>query len=223
MGAVAAGQGSVVLLAGEAGIGKTVLLREFAAQAPVPVLWCMCDSLSTPRPLGPLRDVARELGPEVTAVLREASAQHEIFAAVLDALQFRSCALVVEDLHWADEATWTSCGSWPAAIGTLPLLLVLSYRESGGAAHPLRAVLGDLVGAPDARRLQLTPLSAGRRGRTARRAPARSATRSSSARSSPSRTRRCRRACATPWSPARRPSHRTSAGCWNCCRAQPRG
>ena len=60
----AAGRGSVVLLAGEAGIGKTVLLREFVAQAPVPVLWGMCDSLSTPRPLGPLRDVARELGPE---------------------------------------------------------------------------------------------------------------------------------------------------------------
>ncbi len=101
----AAGRGSVVLLAGEAGIGKTVLLREFAAQAPVPVLWGMCDPLSTPRPLGPLRDVAHELGPEVTAVLREASAQHEIFAAVLDALQCRSCALVVEDLHWGDEAT----------------------------------------------------------------------------------------------------------------------
>ena len=155
----AAGRGSVVLLAGEAGIGKTVLLREFAAQAPVPVLWGMCDSLSTPRPLGPLRDVARELGPEVTAVLREAGVQHEIFAAVLDALQSRACALVVEDLHWGDEATLDLVRFLARRIGTLPLLLVLSYREAVGAAHPLRAVLGDLVGAPDASRLQLTPLS----------------------------------------------------------------
>ena len=155
----AAGRGSVVLLAGEAGIGKTVLLREFAAQAPVPVLWGMCDSLSTPRPLGPLRDVARELGPEVTDVLREAGVQHEIFAAVLDALQSRACALVVEDLHWGDEATLDLVRFLARRIGTLPLLLVLSYRETGGAAHPLRAVLGDLVGAPDASRLQLTPLS----------------------------------------------------------------
>lgn len=155
----AAGRGSVVLLAGEAGIGKTVLLGEFAAQAPVPVLWGMCDSLSTPRPLGPLRDVARELGPEVTAVLRQAGAQHEIFAAVLDALHDRPCALVVEDLHWGDEATLDLVRFLARRIGTLPLLLVLSYREAVGAAHPLRAVLGDLVGAPDARRLQLTPLS----------------------------------------------------------------
>ena len=81
----------------------------------MPVLWAVCDSLSTPRPSGPLRDVARELGPEVTAVLREAGVQHEIFAAVLDALQSRACALVVEDLHWATRRPWTSCGSWPAA------------------------------------------------------------------------------------------------------------
>ena len=78
----AAGQGSVVLLAGEAGIGKTVLLREFAAQAPVPVLWGMCDPLSTPRPLGPLRDVARELGPEVTVAACGSQPAAEVLAGL---------------------------------------------------------------------------------------------------------------------------------------------
>ena len=78
---------------------------------------------------------------------------------MLDALQSRACALVVEDLHWGDEATLDLVRFLARRIGTLPLLLVLSYREAVGAAHPLRAVLGDLVGAPDARRLQLTPLS----------------------------------------------------------------
>src|SRR3954453_24218606 len=86
----AEGRGSVVLVAGEAGIGKTVLLRAFAEQAPGPVLWGICDSLSNPLPLGPLRDGAGELGPAVTAVLREATAQHEICAAVLESLRGRS-------------------------------------------------------------------------------------------------------------------------------------
>ena len=153
------GRGSMVLVAGEAGIGKTVLLREFVEQAPVPVLWGMCDPLSTPRPLGPLRDVAGEIGTAVTAVLREAVAQHEIFAAVLEALGDRSRAFVIEDLHWGDEATLDLVRFLARRIATLPLLLVLSYRDTIGSAHPLSPVLGDLVCAPDSRRLQLTPLS----------------------------------------------------------------
>ena len=156
---VSGGGGSVVLVAGEAGIGKTVLLRTLVERAPVPVLWGMCDSLSTPRPLGPLRDVAGDLGPAVTAALHGARAQHEIFAVVLEALRERPRVLVVEDLHWADEATLDLVRFLGRRIGALPLLLVLSYRESVGPSHPLRPVLGDLVATPDARRLQLTPLS----------------------------------------------------------------
>jgi predicted ATPase len=102
-----AGNGRVVLVAGEAGIGKTVLLRAFVERMPAVArpLWGMCDSLSTHRPLGPLRDVAAELGPAVPALLGGTAAQHEIFAAVLDALRSRPRVFVVEDLHWADEAT----------------------------------------------------------------------------------------------------------------------
>jgi DNA-binding CsgD family transcriptional regulator len=153
------GRGSVVLVTGEAGIGKTALLRAFAERSPAPALWGLCDSLSTPRPLGPLRDVAVELGPGVTEVLRGATAQHEIFAAVLDSLRARPHALVVEDLHWADEATLDLVRFLARRVAALPLLLVLSYRQAVGPEHPLRLVLGDLVSAPDARRLQLAPLS----------------------------------------------------------------
>ena len=152
------GRGSVVLVAGEAGVGKTELLRALADGARLPVLSGLCDSLRTPRPLGPLRDVAAELGPAVTAALRDA-AQHEIFAAVLECLATRPRVLIVEDLHWADEATLDLVRFLARRIRALPLLLVLSYRDALGPEHPLRAVLGDLVGAPDARRLQLMPLS----------------------------------------------------------------
>ena len=155
-----AGQGSVVLVAGEAGIGKTVLLRAFVERlTKAQPLWGMCDSLSTPRPLGPLRDVAHDLGPDVVALLRGAAAQHEVFAAVLDALRARPRVFVVEDLHWADEATLDLVRFLARRIATLPLLLVVSYRDALGAGHPLSPVLGDLVSSPDARRLQLTPLS----------------------------------------------------------------
>jgi tetratricopeptide (TPR) repeat protein len=155
------GHGGLVLVAGEAGIGKTVLLRTFAAsiRATAQPLWGLCDPLTTPRPLGPLRDVAAELDAGVSALLAEGAPQHDIFAAVLDALRGRARVLIVEDLHWADQATLDLVRYLARRVHGLPLLLVLSYRDSVGAEHPLRPVLGDLVSSPDARRLQLVPLS----------------------------------------------------------------
>ena len=160
-GRAAAGHGSVVLVAGEAGIGKTVLLRALVdrVRATAPPLWGMCDSLSTPRPLGPLRDVADELGGAVPDLLRGAAAPHEVFAAVLDALRSRPRVFVVEDLHWGDGATLDLVRFVARRITGLPLLLVVSYRDALGTGHPLSPVLGDLVSTPDARRLQLAPLS----------------------------------------------------------------
>ena len=53
--------GCVALVAGEAGIGKTVLLHEFCVrQRDMRVLWGGCDDLLTPRPLAPLHDIARQ-------------------------------------------------------------------------------------------------------------------------------------------------------------------
>ena len=155
----AAGRGAVVLLVGEAGIGKTALLRAFAERVSMPVLWGMCDPLSTPRPLGPLRDVAGGLGPAVAAGLRDAAAQHEIFAAVLDALRETPRVLVVEDLHWADEATTDLVRFLARRIDALPLLMVVSCRDTVGADPALSPVVGDLVATPGVRRMQLTPLS----------------------------------------------------------------
>ncbi|MCE3552509.1 AAA family ATPase [Pseudonocardia sp. RS11V-5] len=156
----AEGGGRLVLLAGEAGIGKTVLLRALADELPrEQVLWGMCDALSTPRPLGPLRDVAHGLGPAVSGLLTDGAPPHEVFAAVLEALRARPRTLVIEDMHWADEATADLVRYLGRRISALPVLLVLSYRDGLAADHPLVPVIGDLVSLPDARRVQLAPLS----------------------------------------------------------------
>ncbi|WP_344601383.1 ATP-binding protein [Sporichthya brevicatena] len=134
-----AGDGSLVLLAGEPGIGKTVLLRAFASALREPPLWGMCDALSTPRPLGPLRDVAVDLGAPLPDLLREGAPQHEVFAAVLAALRDRPRTLIVEDLHWADEATADLVRFLARRIAGTPSLMVVSYRGRGRSGPPARA------------------------------------------------------------------------------------
>ena len=62
----ATGRGGVAIVSGEAGVGKTALLRQFRSELPrrVTVVWGSCDPLFTPRPLGPLLEPVAELGGE---------------------------------------------------------------------------------------------------------------------------------------------------------------
>ena len=150
----AAGPGRVALIGGEAGIGKTALLREFAHDA----LWGACDPLFTPRPLGPLHDMAPGLGGAVSATLACEAGRVAIFDAVLDALGRDARCLVFEDVHWADEATLDLIAWLGRRIERTRTLLLASYRDDEiGAAHPLRRVLGAL---PGAARVLLPPLTA---------------------------------------------------------------
>src|SRR5262245_58122760 len=109
LGRAAQGQGSLVLLGGEAGVGKSALVGRFVetARDTARVLIGACDPLSTPRPLGPLLDVAPALGGEVERLLREDGHRDLVFAAVLAVLgeRRRTMVFVIEDAHWADEAT----------------------------------------------------------------------------------------------------------------------
>src|SRR5712691_12809217 len=97
--------GHVALVAGEAGIGKTALVRAFCDDDSRPVLWGSCDALRTPRPLGPLRDIARMAGGELSRVMVAETPRHAMFTAFLDQLAARDTIAVVEDAHWADAAT----------------------------------------------------------------------------------------------------------------------
>ncbi|THK39183.1 LuxR family transcriptional regulator [Ensifer sp. MPMI2T] len=159
----AAGRGSTVLLEGEAGIGKTSLLREFAEHADKGwrVLWGWCEALFTPCPLGPLQDMRQSLDPGVAALLDQAAPPERLFPALLNVLQHAGDAIVLifEDVHWADNATLDLVKYLGRRISSLPAVLVLSLRSDEiGADHPLTHVLGDLPSA-SVTRIALEPLS----------------------------------------------------------------
>ena len=142
--AVAEGR-RLVILEGEAGIGKTSVLRAVVARGRRRVLWGACDALTTPRPLGPLRDMAARGAEETAARLASGAPSHEIFDAFLADLSTPTLA-VMEDLHWADEATLDLLRFIGRRIGDTPSTVFGSMRrEEVGPDHPLRTVLGDLA------------------------------------------------------------------------------
>lgn len=140
--------GALVLVAGEAGIGKTALLQAFAAaqNGALPVRWGGCDGLQTPRPLGPLHDIAAQAGGELLAALDGDADRLRVFAAFLELLSAQPSLVLVEDLHWADDATLDLLRYVGRRIGQTCSLLVGSYRSDEiGPSHPLRGVIGDLA------------------------------------------------------------------------------
>ena len=141
--------GRVVLVAGEAGIGKSALLRGFAEQhgADARFLAGACDPLLTPRALGPLHDIARQTGGRLSELLIAGGPREAVFAAFLDQLAQppQRQVVVVEDAHWADEATLDLLVFLGRRLERTPTMLLVTYRDDElGADHPLRRVLGAL-------------------------------------------------------------------------------
>jgi DNA-binding CsgD family transcriptional regulator/tetratricopeptide (TPR) repeat protein len=160
----ATGRGSVVLVLGEAGIGKTSLVQAFLAAVAgrARVLAGCCEDLLTPRALGPLRDAARAArdGP-LAAALSPSADPDRVFPAVRDELASppSPAVLVVEDAHWADGATLDVLRYLGTRMRDLPAVLLVTYRDDGLTRdHPLRGVLG-VLGSTAATRLRLTRLT----------------------------------------------------------------
>jgi DNA-binding CsgD family transcriptional regulator/tetratricopeptide (TPR) repeat protein len=146
--ATAAG-GRVVLLAGEAGIGKSAVVRRFTEGQPADTrsLLGTCDPLLTPRALGPLHDIARQTDGRLAELLDSGGPREAVFAAFLDQLAQPSGrqVVVVEDAHWADEATLDLLVFLGRRMERTRALLLVTYRDDEvGPDHPLRGVLGAL-------------------------------------------------------------------------------
>jgi ATP/maltotriose-dependent transcriptional regulator MalT len=159
----AGSQGRVVLVAGEAGVGKTALVRRFADEQAraARVVSGACDALFTPRALGPLLDIAVDAGGELADVVASDSPPHQVTGALLRELAGRRPAvLVVEDVHWADDATLDVLRLLARRVEAAAVLVVVTYRDDElPLAHPLRIVLGELARTPRIDRVAVPRLS----------------------------------------------------------------
>jgi DNA-binding CsgD family transcriptional regulator len=151
--------GRLVLVGGEAGVGKTALVRAFAERSDARVLWGACDPLETPRPFVPLLDVADAVGGELLEAFEAGARPAALVTALLRELRDApGTVLVLEDVHWADEGTLDALRLIGRRIGTVPVLVIATFRHEADPA--LRIVLGELATAADVERIALPPLTA---------------------------------------------------------------
>ncbi len=160
----AAGEGHCVYVGGEAGIGKTSLVREFCRDktATCKIYYGTCDALFTPRPLAAVYDIAWQINPGVLQANASGIEDRAgLFARLFYALSIEkeTTIIVFEDIHWADEATLDFIKFLGRRITQLRCLFILTCRNDEiNARHPLKHLLGQLQ--PDAfTRLLLTPFS----------------------------------------------------------------
>ncbi len=148
------GTGALALVGGEAGAGKSVLVSAFLADVAVPVVAGVCDGATTPRPLGPVIEIAAQL--EVDAAL----ARDELFAAILTALRRQSTVVLVEDLHWADDATADFLLYLGRRLDRVPAMLIGTYRDDEIRSNAaLTRLIGELARLGVARRVPVCSLT----------------------------------------------------------------
>ena len=157
------GDGRLVLVSGESGIGKTALVEEFQHRLRgARWLWGACDGLLTPRPLGPVFDVGAQTSGQLAQLCGQRASRDQLFAAFQAEIDSPGAltVAVIEDVHWADEATVDLLSFLGRRLGRMSTLLLVTYRDDElGDDHPLRVVLGDLATQRATRRMRVPPLS----------------------------------------------------------------
>ncbi|HEY5990052.1 MAG TPA: AAA family ATPase, partial [Streptosporangiaceae bacterium] len=172
---VRCGQGRLMLVDGDAGIGKTRLVEECTAQADgVRVLAGGGIPLASDTPYAPVLDILQALArlhpPAAGALLpRGAPGRADPFgptrllAAAAEAVRAVAAemplVLVVEDLQWADASTCGLVSFLARVIRADPVLLLVTVRaEELDPARPVSVLTGELARMPHAERLALAPL-----------------------------------------------------------------
>jgi predicted ATPase len=158
-----AGAGKLVLVAGEAGLGKSSLVERFASdhRRDAHTLWGACDGLATPRALAPVHEVAVQILALDGRATPGDESRDWLFRTLFEYFSRpqRLCIVVLEDLHWADEATLDFLRFIGRRIQRTTTLFIATYRDDEFYAnHPVRLVLGELTG-HQVIRMRLAPLS----------------------------------------------------------------
>ncbi|OSQ52413.1 ATP-binding protein [Marivita geojedonensis] len=126
------GEGRVTLVSGEAGVGKTSLLRVFTSQVSpnIRILRGACEDLRVAEPLGPWRDLLVDVDLHLADRLADSERTFSVFSHVLSALADHpgGTLVVLEDLHWADDATIDLVRFIARRIVDHPICLVVSSR-----------------------------------------------------------------------------------------------
>ena len=161
---VVAGDGRLVLVSGAAGAGKSTLIEELERIAAADgVTWYLgaCDGLFTPRGLGPIRDIAIQTGGELADLIEHGAPRDDLFSAVLSHLRTSGpVVLVVEDVHWADEATLDLVAYLGRRLRGVPAMVILSYRDDEEQANEvLLLALGELSRLRATRRVSVPPFT----------------------------------------------------------------
>src|SRR6201984_2207954 len=156
--------GSVGLIMGEAGIGKSSLVEALRSQVPAEgrMLVGYCDDLATPRTLGPFRDLVGSVGTELSRAVADGSDRDRVLTALRTELTWpeHPTVLVIEDVHWADDATLDALRYLIRRIADLSAVLVLTYRDDElNREHPLHGLLGQASRSDQVRPLPLSRLS----------------------------------------------------------------
>src|SRR6187551_3537408 len=159
---VTEGEGHCLFISGEAGIGKTSLVKTFCQQQENCIIYQgACDALFTPRPLAPLYDIVWQVRSDLWPASHTIEERSELFLKFFHELSVKKekILIVFEDIHWADEATLDFIKFFARRITKLKCLFILTYRHDEiNSGHYLRNILGDL--SPDTfTRIQLQPLS----------------------------------------------------------------
>src|SRR5262245_24463309 len=159
LGEALGGSGRLVFLGGEAGVGKTTLAAALASGAAGEIVrrGC-CDNVTTAEALGPFIDAL----PELAKVLDEEAgvSRLRLFQYVRGVLAGSPMLLLLEDLHWADEATLDLLRFVGRRLGGAQLMILATFRpEEVGRDHPLTTALGDLATLPGVVRMQLPALT----------------------------------------------------------------